>query len=115
MSYKREARGPFQDRDSNSFYPLLSPLGRSLLYLIFFFFFNLELDLALAPQRLGTELPLSPIYTPYYKSMQITQQHELDIGCYSPDARTSINPCVPPFVQSSEARHTIREIYLQVV
>jgi hypothetical protein len=36
-------------------------------------------------------VPLSPICTPYYKSAQIIQQHELDAGCYSPEVRTSIN------------------------
>jgi hypothetical protein len=44
---------------------------------------------------------------PYYKSAQITQQHELDIGCYSAEARTSINPVHPLFAQPSEARHAI--------
>jgi hypothetical protein len=87
--------------------PLLL-LGRSL-FSLFFFFFNLEPDLALTLQRLGIKLPLSPICNPYYKSAQITQERKLDVGCYSPEARTSINPCVlPPFAQPSEARHTTR-------
>jgi hypothetical protein len=45
---------------------------------------------------------------PLYKSAQITQQPELDVGCYSPEARTSINPCVRPFARPSEAQHAIR-------
>ena len=104
LFYKRDGRGPFYGADSSLL--LLSPLGRS--FFLSLFFFNLEPDLALTLQRLGIELPLSPICTPYYKSAQITQQSELDVGCYSPEARTSINPCVPPFAQPFEARHAIR-------
>jgi hypothetical protein len=66
--------------------------------------------MASTPQRPRTKLPLSPICNPCYKLAQITQQHELDVGCYSPEARTSINPVYAIFVQPSEARHTIREI-----
>jgi hypothetical protein len=71
--------------------------------------------MALTLQRLGTKLPLSPICNPYYKLAQITQQHELDVGCYSLEARTSINPVYPMFAQPSEAGHAIREIYWPVV
>jgi hypothetical protein len=47
---------------------------------------------------------------PYYKLAQITQQHKLDVGCSSPEARTSINPMYAMFAQPSEARHAIQEI-----
>jgi hypothetical protein len=53
------------------------------------------------PIATPTELPLSLICKSYYKSAQITQQRKLDVGCYSPEARTNINPCVPSFVQPS--------------
>jgi hypothetical protein len=77
---------------------------------LIFSFFYLQPSEAQKLQRLGTKLPLSPIYNPYYKSTQITQQHELDVGCYSPEARTNINPMCPLFAQPSEAWHAIREI-----
>jgi hypothetical protein len=50
--------------------------------------------MALTLQRLGTR-PSLAVCNPYYKLVQITQQHELDVGCYSPEARTSINPVYP--------------------
>jgi hypothetical protein len=78
---------------------------------LIFSLFYLQPSVAQKLQRLETKLPLSPICNPYYKSTQITQQHKLDVGCYSPEARTSINPMCPPFAQPSEAWHAIREIY----
>jgi hypothetical protein len=56
-----------------------------------------------------------PICNPYYKSVQIIQHRELYVGCYSPEAWTSINPCVPPFAQPSEARHAIDTNLLSAV
>jgi hypothetical protein len=89
---------------------LITSFSREKLSIVFFFF-GLEPDLAPTLQRLGTELPLSSTCTSYYKLVQIKQQRELNVGCYSPEARTSINLCVSPFTQLSEARHAIREIY----
>jgi hypothetical protein len=69
-----------------------SPLGRS--------FFSLSSSTSSQPWLLQIietwELvPLLPILYPYYKSAQITQQLELDVGYYSPEARTSINHVHP--------------------
>jgi hypothetical protein len=97
LAYKRESMGPLH----------AGWRGAS--------FFNLQSPAAQKLQRLGSELPLSSICNPYYKSVQITQQHELDVGCYSPEARTSINSVYLPFAQPSETRHAIRQIYLPAV
>jgi hypothetical protein len=91
LAYKRESRGPFQGTSSDLLTVTSSfssreesPPSTSSCY----GFYEL--------QRLGTELPLSPICNPYYKSAQIIQRRELDVGCYSLEARTSIKYCVPP-------------------
>jgi hypothetical protein len=51
----------------------------------------------------------------YYNPVQITQQRELNVGCYSPEFWTSTNPYVPPFAQPSDTQHAIREIYWPAV
>jgi hypothetical protein len=57
---------------------------------------------------------LADLYV-YYNLVQITQQRELNVGCYSSEFWTSINPYVPPFAQPSETQHAIREIYWPAV
>jgi hypothetical protein len=42
--------------------------------------------------------------------MQIIQQHELDVGCYSPEDRTSINPAYPRLRNISGSVHNPRNL-----
>jgi hypothetical protein len=105
LCYKRECWGP-RERGVLLFYSFLLLTREADSH----FLLQPPVFMASTLQRLGTKLPLSPICNPYYKLAQITQQHKLNVRCYSPVAQTSMNPVYPMFAQPSEARHAIRKI-----
>jgi hypothetical protein len=46
------------------------------------------------PQRLGTTPSLASLYRSTTNQCKQHEQHKLDVGYYSIEVRTSINPCV---------------------
>jgi hypothetical protein len=108
-AYKRKSWGSLR-KGALAFDFLLSLLSRGALP----FFFYLQPTMALTLQRLGKSSLSHSFVPPYYKSAQVIQQHELDVGFYFPEARTSINHAYPhlrnrPRPDMQSEKFTVRE------